>query len=410
MNIDDIMNENIEDVVRVAVMERVHLPKSELEAETAPKKVAPKKAVPAPEEPPVSPAEADVTEAPVDEAAVDTHADEGSEADCPAGAEAVRDVPSVDDLDDDDLADDIDDDDLADEVSDDGSLAGDDPGEDDLADEDSGDDDLADEDSDDNLDDEDLDDDDDDDEATEEEIYAARARKREQDKRYESEKYDPDEYVDDEAGPESCDDEYDPEEFFKVKKAPKKYGMKGFLGDAIFLVAAMAVIVLFFYIFPPYIVDGPSMEKTLSDRAFGFGCRFDTPDRGDIVIVNTGDRATGTDGAYFIKRVIGIPGDTIRCVYEEYDYDVTLSDGSVVVAGGKVYRVYRNGELLDEPYVWFGGNSIAREVEEVTLGKDEYFIMGDNRFNSNDSRAFGPVKKSDIKCTMIVFLHGKHNP
>ena len=191
---------------------------------------------------------------------------------------------------------------------------------------------------------------------------------------------------------------------------PKKYGLRGFVGDMIFLAAALLVIVLLFYIFPPYIVDGPSMQKTLDHHAFGFGCRFSTPEHGDIVIVNTGDRAEGTDGAYFIKRVIGVPGDTIRCVYEQYDYDVTLSDGSVVVAGGNVYRVYRNGELLDEPYVWFGGNNIAREVDEITLGADEYFIMGDNRFNSNDSRAFGPIKKSDIKCTMVFFIYGKHNP
>ena len=186
---------------------------------------------------------------------------------------------------------------------------------------------------------------------------------------------------------------------------------KWILSELLFIIPTLAFFLLLFYIFPPYVVKGPSMLKTLDNNAFGFGYRYATPQRGDIVIVNTGVSSDekGTNGEFFIKRVIGVPGDTIKCAFEQYDYDVTMSDGTVVKAGGNVYRVYLNGELQIEPYVWFGGGSFAR-VGEWTLGEGEYFVMGDNRFDSNDSRAFGPIKRSDIKCTMKVFLYGRHDP
>ena len=220
-------------------------------------------------------------------------------------------------------------------------------------------------------------------------------------------------YRDDDAEDSVRDAGYGDDEDVELQEDEYNKGTKSsirtLIADYMFFPIAIAIAFLVFYVFPPYIVDGPSMQKTLDDKAFGFGFRYATPERGDIVIVNTGEDG-GTGGASFIKRVIGVPGDTIYCVYEEYEYDVTLSDGKIVKAGDPVYRVYLNGEMLYEPYVWFGDNNIARVTDPITLGEDEYFIMGDNRFNSNDSRAFGPIKRSDIKCTMMVFLLGKHNP
>ena len=251
---------------------------------------------------------------------------------------------------------------------------------------------------------EDFDDDDDDDDDDE---YVVRDAFTDDDDEAEY-----DEYIPGGSGPDDDDDdelEYVVQDAFPDEKAKRKTFWRSIASEIAFFAISFLVILTIFFVFPPYVVNGPSMQKTLDNKAFGFGYRFGTPQRGDIVIVNTGDREEGTSGDYFIKRVIGVPGDTIKCVYETYDYDVTLSDGSVVYAGGRVYRVYLNGNMLDEPYVWFGDVNFARECE-CTLGEDEYFIMGDNRFNSNDSRAFGPVSRSDIQCKMIIFIFGKHNP
>ena len=186
---------------------------------------------------------------------------------------------------------------------------------------------------------------------------------------YYSDEYDADgddeEYYadgDDEELSEDGEEDEDGEE----KAAPSFLRMVA--GDAIFLVAVFAFFLVLLYIFPPYIVDGPSMQKTLVDKAFGFGYRYATPERGDIVIVNTGDRAKGTNGESFIKRVIAVPGDTIQCIYEQYDHDVTLSDGTVVKAGGSRKVTLRSAS----PELRFGfvTNDPARPYKEIrTISK-----------------------------------------
>ncbi|NLM79031.1 MAG: signal peptidase I [Ruminococcaceae bacterium] len=98
---------------------------------------------------------------------------------------------------------------------------------------------------------------------------------------------------------------------------------------------------------------------------------------GDIVTISTRELAGHDDGPNIIKRIIGMPGDAIR-IGEE--------------------GVYRNGQLLDEPYLVPGTVTRLRSLmyEQVTLQEDEYFIMGDNREISLDSRTFGPVHKKSI--------------
>ena len=144
------------------------------------------------------------------------------------------------------------------------------------------------------------------------------------------ESYDADD-ADDSDDENAKDDAEDDAEDGEITEEPSK--LKGFLRELGFFVACFLIIYAIFYVFPPYLVSGSSMNKTLTDKAFGFGFRYITPERGDIVIVNTGEKENGTDNANFIKRVIGVPGDTIKCEVERYEYDVTLGDGTVVAAG-----------------------------------------------------------------------------
>ena len=94
--------------------------------------------------------------------------------------------------------------------------------------------------------------------------------------------------------------------------------------------------------------------------------------RGDVVVF---ERPGGTGGIY-IKRVVGLPGEDLQ------------------VAGG---RMYLDGERLDEKYVPEAGETEGGQDREWFNGADEYFLLGDNRADSSDSRAFGPVAKELIK-------------
>lgn len=113
-------------------------------------------------------------------------------------------------------------------------------------------------------------------------------------------------------------------------------------------------------------VVGSSMEPTYYTGDTVLVCRLSEPKRGDKVVV------TEKDGKNVIKRVIGMPGDVIQIV-----------DG----------RVYIDGSYYEEDYIseeYYSGG-IAEDA--VVLGSDEYFIMGDNRVVSKDSRVIGPVTR-----------------
>lgn len=182
------------------------------------------------------------------------------------------------------------------------------------------------------------------------------------------------------------------------KAARRKKRWKDLCSDLLFFAVSFVIIYTLFYVFPPYLVDGKSMNQTLDHRAFGFGIRYGELNRGDIVVFSN----EKTDGRDYIKRIIACPGDTLRIENDE---------------------VYVNGELLLEPYAYFETVTIPGETDgknesvvvrpeyhlnEITLGDDEYFVMGDNRYNSKDSRRIGVIHREDVKCRMLFFLWGKH--
>jgi signal peptidase I len=155
-------------------------------------------------------------------------------------------------------------------------------------------------------------------------------------------------------------------------------------------IAVVAVLAIKAWVVNPYRIPSSSMEPTLhcavpepgceagsSDRVLAnrFIYRFRDPSRGDIVVFKTPEKAVERCGAggTFVKRLVGLPGDRIA-----------LERG--------VLRL--NGERVDEPYV--NGGPPGPDFAERTLGPDEYFMMGDNRAQSCDSREWGPVNRADL--------------
>lgn len=124
-------------------------------------------------------------------------------------------------------------------------------------------------------------------------------------------------------------------------------------------------------------VDGPSMNPTLHDGEYviinKFIYYFTSPDQGDIVVFPS----EGGKGDPFIKRVIGVPGD-----------EIDIKDGFV----------YRNGEKVEESYVSGPVEKKGDTVFPVKLSEGDYFVLGDNRAVSFDSRYLqvGNIKKKDI--------------
>ncbi|MDF2486544.1 MAG: hypothetical protein K0R46_2712 [Herbinix sp.] len=160
----------------------------------------------------------------------------------------------------------------------------------------------------------------------------------------------------------------------------RKSDVKGFLYDLIFYAVLIFVCI---YILPNFviqrtIVDGSSMAETLHDGEHLFieklSYRFDALDRFDIIVFYPYGRA---NEEYYVKRIIGMPGETIQIIGSD---------------------IYIDGEMLEEDY---GKDPIAdagRAAEPITLSEDEYFVMGDNRSVSKDSRTeeVGNVNKENI--------------
>ena len=160
---------------------------------------------------------------------------------------------------------------------------------------------------------------------------------------------------------------------------------KGVNKKHIFIEVALYIVMLItcIYIVPHYvvqrtIVDGQSMTNTLQDGdnliVNKLAYRFGTPDRTDIVVLYPYGREVPDE--YYVKRIIALPGETIKIIDS---------------------NVYIDGDIIDEPYIKEAViNEPGLAAEAITLGDTEYFVMGDNRNGSGDSRDFGPVDIDDI--------------
>ncbi|MDD5098968.1 MAG: signal peptidase I [Candidatus Colwellbacteria bacterium] len=140
-------------------------------------------------------------------------------------------------------------------------------------------------------------------------------------------------------------------------------------------VAFLPLFISYQFLARPFLVQGASMEPNFWDGNYLvvdiISYRFENPSRGDVVVFHY----PGNRSLFYIKRIIGAPGDTIA-----------IQDGDIFVNGEELDEEYLPGSAITEPF----------SKSDFVLGTDQYFVMGDNRSASFDSRSWGPLEKSDI--------------
>ncbi|MBP3891913.1 MAG: signal peptidase I [Solobacterium sp.] len=155
-----------------------------------------------------------------------------------------------------------------------------------------------------------------------------------------------------------------------------------------FLISAAIVFVTVHYIATPVQVKGNSMYPTLKNDSLGFsnvlGRRIEPLKRFDIVVIYFEDR-----NDYLVKRLIGLPGETIA-----------YHDEKLYINGQEVEETF-----LDQMYMATFSSQFTEDIEEITLGEDEVYCLGDNRPTSRDSRYYGPFKVSQITSKGVFVVY-----
>lgn len=154
-------------------------------------------------------------------------------------------------------------------------------------------------------------------------------------------------------------------------------------------IALLIIVPVRYFLIQPFYVKGTSMEPNFHNYEYliidELSYRFNQPQRGEIVVF----RYPRDPQEHFIKRVIGLPGESVE-----------VKNGSVYVYNDE----HPGGFVLKEDYLSSGEITTANNENRVTLNDGEYFVLGDNRKASQDSRFFGAVNKSFI--TGKVWLRG----
>lgn len=170
------------------------------------------------------------------------------------------------------------------------------------------------------------------------------------------------------------------------------------------LVGLLITLSILFNVFIQQVqVSGHSMDPTLKTNEKLFALKHVPIDRFDIVVAK---EKTDDENIFIIKRVIGLPGDTVeykkdqlyvngKKMNEPYldSFKEKLKDGSLIDYFTKINSNYANFDFNTD---YLTVDSSGNDSFKVTLKSDEYFLLGDDRPISKDSRAVGPIKKSDI--------------
>jgi signal peptidase I len=136
-----------------------------------------------------------------------------------------------------------------------------------------------------------------------------------------------------------------------------------------------------YYLIQPFYVKGASMEPNFHDHEYliidEISYRFKTPIRGQVIVF----RYPKNPQEYFIKRLIALPGE-----------EVQIKDGKVIIYNSEKPE----GFTLNESYLPASLETLDNNGAKIEVGANEYFVLGDNRNASKDSRSFGPVDKTFI--------------
>ncbi|MDD5031693.1 MAG: signal peptidase I [Patescibacteria group bacterium] len=155
----------------------------------------------------------------------------------------------------------------------------------------------------------------------------------------------------------------------------------------IIVISLVIIIPIRYFLVQPFYVKGASMEPNFYDHEYliidEISYRFGDPERGDIIVF----RYPKNPQEYFIKRIIGLPGERIQ-----------IKEGQVYIFKNEV----SDGFILDESYLESGTKTYSLAEDIISLGEEEYFVLGDNRNSSKDSRSFGPVNRSFITGQVVL--------
>ena len=148
----------------------------------------------------------------------------------------------------------------------------------------------------------------------------------------------------------------------------------------IVIIAAVIVIPIRYFIFQPFFVKGASMEPNFSNGDYlivdELSYHFREPKRGEVVVFKSPNKTS----QMYIKRIIGLPGETVE-----------IKDGKIIV----YLTPFSDGSFLDESE-YLSYNVYTPGEMRISLGDNEYFVLGDNRSYSSDSRIWGPLIREDI--------------
>ncbi len=143
------------------------------------------------------------------------------------------------------------------------------------------------------------------------------------------------------------------------------------------ILAVLIVLPIRLFLAQPFVVQGESMHPTFENGDYlivdEFSYHFSSPKRGDVIVF----RYPGNPSIFYIKRIIGLPGESVAINHGKVT--VTKNDGTKLT--------------LDESYVVAEDATYSANTH---LGDNQYFVLGDNRPNSSDSRVWGPLPSNDI--------------